>query len=161
MYSKVKILGHPVHPMLIAFPIAFYTAALACYMSYNSNNDIFWYKAGYIANLAGIITAVVAAIPGFIDWLSIPADSSAKKTGLIHLIANVTALVLYTISWFIQREKWDEPNPGVGDSIALTTAGFVITIVAGFLGWTLVQKHHVGVDETTVDEKVESAVKHA
>jgi uncharacterized membrane protein len=161
MYSKVKVLGHPVHPMLVAFPVAFYTAALACYMSYNSNNDIFWYKAGYIANLAGIIMALVAAIPGFIDWLNIPSASSAKKTGLIHLIANVTALVLYAISYFIQREKWNEPNPAVGDSITLTTAGFVITIVAGFLGWTLVQKHHVGVEETTVDEKVDSAVKHA
>jgi uncharacterized membrane protein len=161
MYSKVKVMGHPVHPMLVAFPVAFYTAALACYMSYNSNDDIFWYKAGYIANVAGIIMALVAAIPGFIDWLSIPADSSARKTGLIHLIANVTALVLFTISWFIQRDKWDEVNPKVGDSIALCTAGFVITVVAGFLGWTLVQKHHVGVDETTVDEKVGGAVKHA
>ena len=39
MYSKVKIAGHPIHPMLVAFPVAFYTATLVCYLVYNSNED--------------------------------------------------------------------------------------------------------------------------
>ena len=44
MYSKTKIMGHPIHPMLVAFPVAFYTGALAAFVAYNSNNDPFWFK---------------------------------------------------------------------------------------------------------------------
>lgn len=153
MYSKVKIFGHPLHPMLIAYPVAFYTATLVCYLVYNSNQDIFWFKVAYVANLAGIIMAALAALPGLIDWLNIPSDSRAKKTGLFHMTCNIIALALYAICFFLQKNKWDDPNPAVGSAIALTATGFLITLIAGFLGWTLVQKHHIGVDKITIDEK--------
>lgn len=146
MYSKIKILGHPIHPMLIAFPVAFYTGALASFIAFNSNHDIFWFKTGYVANVAGVIMAVLAAIPGFVDWLYIPSDSKAKKTGVFHLICNVIALLLFALNVWILKGKWSDSNPSVGISLILTGAGFVLTIVAGFLGWTLVQTHHVGVD---------------
>lgn len=146
MYSKIKILGHPIHPMLVAFPVAFYTGALASFIAFNSNQDIFWFKVGYVANVAGVIMAIVAAIPGFIDWLYIPAETKAKKTGAFHLICNVAALLLFAINIWMLREKWNDAHPSVGTALILTGAGFVLTIIAGFLGWTLVQKHHVGVD---------------
>jgi uncharacterized membrane protein len=148
MYSKVKIAGHPVHPMLIAYPVAFYTATLVCYIVYSSNNNPFWFKVAVVANIAGVVMAAVAAIPGFIDWLAIPADSRARKTGLFHLVCNVTALVCYGIVALIEYKKWDDINPTLGLAIPLTAIGFILTLAAGFLGWTLVQKHHVGVDDT-------------
>src|ERR1051325_10864773 len=49
MYSKIKIFGHPIHPILVAFPIAFYTGALAAFIAYNVNGDAFWFKVGYVA----------------------------------------------------------------------------------------------------------------
>ncbi|HXS55974.1 MAG TPA: DUF2231 domain-containing protein [Hanamia sp.] len=150
MYSKIKILGHPIHPMLIAFPVAFYTGALACFIAFSSNHNIFWFKAGYVANVAGVIMALVAAVPGFIDWLYIPSDSKAKKTGVFHLVCNVVALLLFAINLWMLKDKWNADNPAVGDALVLTGAGFVLTIVAGFLGWTLVQTHHVGVDMDAV-----------
>lgn len=146
MYSKVKIAGHPIHPMLVAFPIAFYTATLVSYIAYSSNQDPFWFKVAVVANIAGVVMAVVAALPGFIDWLFIPKDSSAKKTGLFHMMCNVLALVLYAIVAFTECNKWDDINPTLGLAIPLTLIGFILTLIAGFLGWTLVQKHHVGVD---------------
>jgi uncharacterized membrane protein len=153
MYSRIKIAGHPVHPMLIAYPVAFYTATLVCYIAYNSNYNVFWFKVAYVANLAGIVMAALAALPGFIDWLNIPADSRAKKTGLFHMLCNVAALVLYAACFFTLKDKWDDANPDIGPAIPLTALGFLITLVAGFLGWSLVQKHHVGVDELTQDQK--------
>ena len=146
MYSKVKIAGHPVHPMLIAFPVAFYTATLVCYIVYSSNQNPFWFKVAVVANIVGVVMAAVAAIPGFIDWLFIPAGSRAKKTGLVHMICNVLALVCFGITAWVECPKWDEINPGVGIAIPLTAVGFILTLTVGFLGWTLVQKHHVGVD---------------
>jgi len=146
MYSKVKIAGHPIHPMLIAYPVAFYTAALVCYIVYSSNQNPFWFKVAVVANVAGVIMAAVAAIPGFIDWLFIPTDSRAKKTGLFHMLCNVLALVCYGIAAFTEYKKWGDINPTLGLAIPLTAIGFVLTLAAGFLGWTLVQKHHIGVD---------------
>ena len=150
MYSKIKILGHPIHPMLIAFPVAFYTGALVCFIAFNSNHNIFWFKVGYVANVAGVIMALVAAIPGFIDWLYIPPDTKAKKTGVFHLVSNIVALLLFAINLWMLKDKWNDTNPSVGTSLVLTAVGFILTIIAGFLGWTLVQKHHVGVDMDTV-----------
>jgi uncharacterized membrane protein len=158
MYSKIKLAGHPIHPMLIAFPVAFYAATLVCYIVYNSSADVFWFKVAYVANAAGVIMALVAAVPGFLDWLFIPAGSRPKKTGLFHMICNVTALLLYGICILQLKDKWDDPKPDIGMAILLTGAGFVITLVAGFLGWTLVQKHHVGVDPLT-DEEVLAATR--
>jgi uncharacterized membrane protein len=146
MYSKVKIAGHPIHPMLIAYPVAFYTATLVCYIVYSSNNNPFWFKVAVVANIAGAVTAAVAAIPGFIDWLFIPSDSRAKKTGLIHMICNVLALVCFAVTAWMECPKWDEASPSTGIAIPFTAVGFGLTLAAGFLGWTLVQKHHVGID---------------
>src|SRR2546423_9570127 len=103
MYSKIKIGGHPVHPMLIAYPVAFYTATVVCYIVYSSNHDDFWFKVAYVANLAGVVMAVVAALPGFIDWLGIPSNVRAKRTGLLHLISNVIALLLFGLCFLQQK----------------------------------------------------------
>src|SRR3954462_4309431 len=86
MYSKIKIFGHPIHPMLIAYPVAFYTATLVCYLVYLLNGDPFWFQVGVIANWAGVVMAAVAAVPGFLDWmLGIPAGTAPKRTGLQHM----------------------------------------------------------------------------
>jgi uncharacterized membrane protein len=146
MYSKVKIAGHPIHPMLVAFPVAFYTATLVLYIVYSSKGDPFYFKVAVLANAAGVIMAAVAAIPGFIDWLNIPSGSKPKKTGLNHLICNVLALVLFGVNLWMQCPKYNDANPAIGSAIILSAVGFILTLGAGFLGWALVQKHHVGVD---------------
>ena len=146
MYSKAKIAGHPIHPMLVAFPVAFYTGALVSYIVYNSNGDPFWFRVGMVANIAGVVMALLAAIPGFIDWLNIPKDSRAKKTGLFHMICNVTALLLFAAAAWLQCDQWDAIIPELGMAIPVTAIGFGLTLAAGFLGWTLVQDHHVGVN---------------
>ena len=146
MYSKIKIAGHPVHPMLVAFPVAFYTATLACYIVYYANENPFWFQVGVVANIAGVVTAFLAALPGLIDWLYIASDSAAKKTGLFHMVCNVLALVFFGIVAITSCKKWDDADPALGWAIPLSAAGFILTLIAGFMGWTLVQKHHVGID---------------
>ena len=150
MYSKIKIAGHPLHVMLVAYPIAFYTATFVCFLVYGSNHDSFWFKVAYVANAAGVVMAVVAAVPGFIDWaIGIPNKTKAKTTGLIHLLFNVTALLLFAINLYMQTGKWNEAQPDSGPAIWLTLLGVIVTVAAGFYGWTLVQRHHVGVGPLT------------
>jgi uncharacterized membrane protein len=159
MYSKVKIAGHPVHPMLVAYPVAFYTATVVCYIVYSNNHDVFWFKVGYVANAAGLIMAVLAALTGFIDWLNIPSNVRAKKVGLYHMICNVIALLLFGICFLQQKNKWMDPQPELGAAIILSVLGFAVTLIAGFLGWALVQKHHVGVDEYREENKATTVTR--
>ncbi len=154
MYSKAKIAGHPIHPMLVAFPVAFYTGALVCYIVYSSNADPFWFRVAMVANIAGVAMALLAAIPGFIDWLNIPRDSRAKKTGLFHMVCNVIALLCFALAAWLQCDQWDATVPELGMAIPLTAIGFGLTLAAGFLGWTLVQDHHVGVNIKHPAEKL-------
>src|SRR3954471_9767519 len=98
MYSKWKIAGHPIHPMLIAFPVAFYVATLVAHAVYAGNGDVFWFRVGHVANWAGVVTALVAAVPGFVDWTGIPSRAPAKRTGLMHMVLNVVALVVFALN---------------------------------------------------------------
>lgn len=147
MESKVKVLGHPLHPMLIAFPVAFYVATFAAYIVYQNNADPFWFRLGVVANLAGVVMAVVAAIPGLIDWVTaIPNETSAKQTGLVHMALNTVSLLLFAAAALINYNKWYESLPNLGATLLLSGLGVVVTLAAGFYGWTLVQRHHVGID---------------
>jgi len=144
-----------VHPMIVAYPIAFYTASLVCYLAYASNDNPFWFRVGVVANGAGVVMALVAAIPGFVDWLGIPSEKRAKKVGLNHLLCNVGALLLFAINFFLQYKKWDDPQPDSSPSILLTAAGLILTVTAGFFGWSLIQNHHVGISLTEEQKRLE------
>jgi len=147
MYSRMKIAGHPIHPMLVAFPIAFYVAALLGYAIYGASENRFWFQLGYVANVAGVVMAVVAAIPGFIDWaVGIPSNSKAKGVGLTHMLLNVTALAVFAINALLQARQWNALVPDSTVATVLAAIGVGVTIAAGFFGWALVQTYHVGVD---------------
>jgi uncharacterized membrane protein len=81
MHSKVTILGHPVHPMLVAYPIAFNTATLVGFVIYGISADLFWLKLTIALNVAAVVMAVVAAVPGFIDWA---AGHPERNPGQTH-----------------------------------------------------------------------------
>ena len=149
MYSKIKLFGHPIHPMLIAYPVAFYTATLVGFCIYGATDDFFWLKTTIALNLAGIVMAALAALPGFLDWLlGIPSGTEAKKDGLVHAGFNVVALVTFTASFIAYANHWDGPATGAGLGIVLAAIGVLCTLAAGWYGWMLVQGHHVGVDLT-------------
>lgn len=157
MYSKIKILGHPVHPMLVSFPIAFYTGSLVAYIVYGIVGNPFWFRLAFVVNAAGVAMALLAAVPGFLDWLlGIPNGSKAKTHGLMHMGLNVSALVLFAILAGLNAGRWDAAQPPATLSIILSAIGVLCTIGAGYLGWTLVQTHHVGIQFTP---DVESCVK--
>ena len=155
MYSKIKIAGHPLHAMLVPFPVAFYTATMVCFITYACNMDLFWFKVALKANCAGVAMAALAALPGFIDWLFIPKIKKAKNVGLAHMLCNVTALMLFSLNIYIQCKHLDELQPSATAAIILSSAGFALTLTAGFLGWSLVQNHHIGVSLTEEQEKID------
>ena len=156
MYSKVKIAGHPVHAMLVGLPVGLYVVTFGSYLAYALGAEPFWFRAGVYANVGGVITAALAAVPGFIDWaFGIPAGTPAKRTGLAHMAFNVGALLLFAVDAFLQWSHRNEVLPATGASAALAGLGVVLTAAAGFLGWKLVQTHHVGVELSPEQQRLE------
>lgn len=146
MYSRTKIAGHPVHPMLIAFPVAYYTAALVGFAVVAAGGHQFWLNLAIATSIAGAGAAVLAALPGAVDLLAgIPRRSRAKAVGLAHGTLNVTALGLFVAASVLYVGNWNGPTTDVTLGLALAAAGVAVTVAAGALGWTLVQTYHVGV----------------
>jgi len=141
MKSHASIKSHPIHPILVSFPIAFFTATLLLDLSIiiiGSNNLID--TAGYL-NLAGIIAAVLAAIPGTIDYAAtVPPNSSAKKRATSHALLNTAMLTLFTIAYFLREDA------SLYLIIAIEIPAFILMSIAGWKGGTLVYRNLIGVD---------------
>ena len=150
LYSKARIGNHPIHPMIVAFPIAFYTATFFCFLIFWQTGNPFWFEVAFYANIAGVCTAALAALPGFIDWMFIHIEHRGRKVGLFHMIANVAALCLFTANIFLIKDKVNIADADVFLPLLLSGAGVGLTVLAGFLGFELIGKHHVGV---TLSEK--------
>jgi uncharacterized membrane protein len=157
MRTKANLSGHPIHPMIVAYPIAFYTTALVAFVVYNYvNTNTFWYKLGYFSTLAGVATAILAAIPGLIDWATaIPSGTPAKARGLLHMSLNVATLLLFIISAFMQRGTWDNVPLHVGAPLWLSLIGVGLTMAAGYQGWEMIATHKMGVNLTPEQERLE------
>jgi uncharacterized membrane protein len=162
VYSKIKIAGHPVHPMLVAFPVASYTGTLAAFAVYAANGHQFWLNLAIALSVTGVCAAVLTALPGLADWaFGIPRDSAAKKTGLIHAALNVTALGLFLATVASYEGDWNGPAASATLGVVLSAIGVALTVMAGFFGWMLVQDYHVGVRLTPEQELAEPAIQHA
>ncbi len=145
MYSRARIAGHPIHPMLIAFPVALYVVTVVTLIVSAATGDPFWYRAALWANVAGVVMAAVAAVPGLIDLLGLPRHSRARSTGIRHAAFNVLALALFVVSAALLYGQYDAAARDVTAPLVLSILGVGSTLVAGWLGWTLVQTHHVGI----------------
>jgi uncharacterized membrane protein len=143
MAGKINFLGHPVHPILVVFPLGLLPTAVACDFIYFLRGNPNWAHISYWLVAGGVLSGVVAAFFGFADWLGLPSGSRAKKIGVNHLIVNDIMLVLFAVSWFMRRSAPDHPST---IAIALGLIGLLFGLVGGWLGGELVYRMSVGVD---------------
>jgi len=152
MDSKARIAGHPIHPMIVPFPIAFYTSTVATLLAYVGTQEAFWYRVAMVANIAGIITSAIAVIPGAIDLWSLPSPSRARTVGLKHAAFQGLATVLFAVTALLLYRGWSHRLMVDGEYVfeatiplAMSVVAWVSMVIAGSLGWTLIQTHHVGI----------------
>src|SRR5881396_1764360 len=107
MRSKLEVAGHALHPMLIAFPLGLLGTSVVWDICALITGKPLWGTIAYWTITAGIISGLVAAVPGFIDWLYVPKRTRAKAVGVYHMLLNVTVLVLFGISLFARRSAPD------------------------------------------------------
>jgi len=144
MESKAKVAGHPVHPMLIVFPLGLLATAVIFDIIYLISDSSQWTLVSYYMIGAGVIGGAAAAVPGWIDWFAIPNGTRAKRIGLLHGVGNVIVLALFILSWILRRDTAETPPTG---AIVASLVGFVLSALTGWLGGELVDRLGVGVDK--------------
>jgi len=139
--STAAVLGHPIHPMLIPFPIAFLSGAFATDLAARSTQDPFWSRSSRWLLGAGIVSGLAAGVFGAIDYYTI---GRARRTavGKIHAVGNVAALSLAAINLAARGGRDDIPG---GGTLALSTATFGLLGLTGWAGGELSYRHMVGV----------------
>ena len=144
MESRTKLFGHPVHPMLVVFPLGLLGTAVVFDAIRMATGNGYWSEIAFWMIAAGILSGLIAAPFGAIDWLAIPSGTRAARIGFIHGAGNVVVLMLFALSWWMRREI-----PGVPGALALSLSflGFVFALVTGWLGGELVDRLGVGVDD--------------
>lgn len=144
MESKVKLFGHPIHPMLVVFPVGlFTTSVLFDFLSLITREPGLTITAYYMIAV-GLIGGVLAAIFGAIDWSRLPYNSRAWNLGLLHGIGNFLIMGLFLLNWL--RRK-DNLNFGPETATLLLSAvGLGVLLLTAWIGGELVYRLGVAVD---------------
>jgi uncharacterized membrane protein len=146
METKFKLFGHPVHPMLIVFPLGLLSTAVVFDLLYlaTGNEDLAIFSFWALA--AGVIGGLAAAVFGAWDYLAIPEGTRAKRIGLVHGGGNVVVTALFAISWLMRREDPTYlPDNILPLIVGLLGAG--IALFTAWLGGELVYRLRVAVDD--------------
>lgn len=144
MESHAKAAGHPIHQMLVMFPLGLLPTAVIFELIGFAVDDPIWPTMAHYMIAAGILTGLVAAVPGLVDWLAIPRGTRAKRIGLLHAGGNVVVLLLFVASWYLRRGTIADP-PALATALAIV--GVALAGVTGWLGGELVDRLGVGVDD--------------
>ena len=144
MESHAKLFGHPIHPMLVNFPLGLLPTAVIFDIVYLSTHNPRWPELAFWMIAAGIVGALLAAVFGLVDWLAIPSGTRAKRIGLLHGGGNLIVVALFAASWILRYRAAEIPSHL---AIVLAVVGVCLAVVTGWLGGELVDRLGVGVDE--------------
>jgi uncharacterized membrane protein len=144
-HSTAKIATHPIHPMLIPFPIVCFIGTLITDIAYTRNPDPGWATASHWLLGVGLVMAALAAIAGLTDYLG---DERIRRLSdaLKHMLANVTAVVLEVVN-LVLRLKNDDFIASTGVWISVVVV--LILLYSGWKGGDLVYRHGIGVHDSS------------
>jgi uncharacterized membrane protein len=142
MESRARLLGHPIHQMLIVFPLGMLGAAVAFDVLGLVVGEPFWARMAYYLYAGGVLMGLLAAPFGLIDWLAIPSGTRAKSIGLIHALSNVAGLALFALSFWLRRPAPETPST---TALLLSFVAFAVAGVAAWFGGELVDRLGIGV----------------
>src|ERR671912_2248441 len=120
MESRAKLLGHPIHQMLIVFPLGLLGMAVIFDLLALALAEGYWSEIAFWMIAAGVVTGLLAAPFGTIDWLAIPSGTRAKRVCMGHGIGNVLVVLLFALSWVMRS---DAPRMPEIAALALSFAG--------------------------------------
>jgi uncharacterized membrane protein len=141
MRTPARIAGHPIHPMLVPIPIGLWIFSLVCDLIHTGgSSNPAWPTVALYTMGGGVIGALLAAVPGLIDLLSLPPGP--RKTAIAHMAINLTVVVLYIINFWL---RVNSPDKG-GTAVWLSVIAIGLLLVSGWLGGKMVYVYGVAVD---------------
>jgi uncharacterized membrane protein len=145
MESRVKLLGHPIHPMLVVLPLGLLSVGLLFDVVYLVGGDPVFAQVAYWDILLGVIGGLAAAVFGLIDWFAIPGGTRARRVGLVHGGGNVIVVLLFIASLWLRTPEIAYAPDLLPFLLALIAIG--LALVTAWLGGELVYRLRVGVDD--------------
>jgi uncharacterized membrane protein len=143
---------HPLHSILVAFPVALWSFSLGCDISSRvGGGSAIWSEMAWYTMVVGVGGAVVAAVPGLVDFFSI-SDPHAGRIGLTHLIINAALVVLFAGNAWLRTVSL----PGSPLPFTLSILGVAALLVSGWLGAEMVFVHKVGVSQAKEEPSSEA-----
>ena len=144
MYSKVKSGGHPLHLMLVNFPVGLWITSVVFDIIHLVTGNGYWSGVAFWMIAAGTIGGLLAALAGVTDWTGIPGDTPAKRVGMIHGLGNSIVLLLFVASWLLRLHAPDDP-PII--AYVLSFLGAALVSGTAWLGGELTGHFGVGIEE--------------
>lgn len=145
MESSAKAAGHPIHQQLVVFPLGLLVTAVVFDVLERITDNADFTRASYLMIAGGILTGMLAAAFGTLDYLAIPAGTRAKRVGRVHGLGNDLVLVLFAASWLLRTDETAH-RPGLL-ALLFGLAAAAISGLTGWLGGELVDRLGVGVDD--------------
>jgi uncharacterized membrane protein len=143
MEAKAKLLGHPIHQMVIVLPLGLLIAAWIADLAFYLSGAAVLAEVAYWNTIGGILTGLFAAIFGFIDWLAVPLGTRAKRVGAWHAGFNVLVLLLFAGSLMLKHAS--AGHVPTASSFLCATIGLGLGGISGWLGGELVNRLGIGV----------------
>ncbi|MBD2257975.1 DUF2231 domain-containing protein [Pseudanabaena sp. FACHB-2040] len=140
--SSVQIFGHPIHPIIVIFPVAFLSGVAGTDLGYLLTGRDFWSEASLWLIGAGLLTAIAAAITGMSDFINIPRVRR-RRAGWAHMLLNVGVLVLTIVNLLI---RWGNPEGAIVPwGLAISWVVATLLLASGWYGGELMFRHKVGI----------------
>lgn len=141
--STAKIAGHPIHPMIVPFPIAFFVAALVTDILYMTTGSVAFADASMWLLGAGLAGALLAAVLGFTDFVG-DARVRALRQAWLHMGGNLVLVLLEAANFFL-RAVGPLKHTVSGGALTLSAVSVVLLLFNGWMGWEMVYRRHVGI----------------
>ena len=148
MRSRPALGHHPIHPMLIALPIGLFLWTLAADVFYlASDQAALWYHVSFWTSIAGILSALIAALPGLMDYAGLKSDPMARHVATWHMVINVMVVTLFVVAACLMARNAALTGVRLGCVVGLHVIGCGLLSLSGWLGGELVYRHRVAVLE--------------
>lgn len=140
----LRVAGHPLHPALVHFPIAAWTAAWLGDLAYLFVGDALWWRLSYWAIVAGVVTGLAAMTAGLVELTTMGARHPAMGTALRHMAWMGSAWAVFTLDLVLRQPGTPAQPPVLWLLVLLSFAGWLLLLPGGYLGARLVYEYGVG-----------------
>ncbi len=159
MRSKFSIGGHPLHPTLVSLPIGLFIWALVADIVFAArDHEHYWYAISMWSGIAAIVTALLAALPGLGDYLTMARHTRQAGMATAHMTLNLTVVVLYFVAMLLMLNDNATSGGALGAVIALHAVGTGLLALSGYLGGEMVYRGHLAIvpddDELAREEHI-------